>query len=441
MLHAPVVIAADYAGTFEVGDTSELRARITSQATGGQSGESGMDAYTQPRVRLRVATRDDWELVLGNAPIVTWDNIELGACSTCVTVYDTLDASVGWHDRTVSISLSEYASGGGFNTAAGPLPQPTPTPAQMAGQMPGQVPTQMPGQVPGQMPTQMPPPQLLVPNNASAPTSAVIVSESTHTALTLRAQLDRIDSLSLEIAYLTSGGLDAKSRTYFPEQYGPRADASFAHALSRRDQAVTLAYASAAQFASGQCYDSVTGAVGTGQCSPAAQVAQISEGIRHTIDRATTFSADVGIAGTRTRSTDSVSYEENLYPVGTLELAHHFGLERKSSILLGAYIAPVLDWRTGIVNERLRGHIALTEALTALVTLRATVDGSQTIPTDAPLATSLIGGLAEVVYQSSRNVLLTVGLRAWWQQQSQFGTYSSYILYFDVTALAPALRF
>jgi hypothetical protein len=438
MLHAPVVIAADYAGTFEVGDSSELRARISSQATGGQSGESGMDAYTQPRVRLRVATRDDWEFVFGNAPILTWDNIELGPCSSCFTFYDTLDASVGWHDRTVSISLSEYASGGGFNTAVGPLPQATPAAAQMPGQMPGQGPTQMPGQ----MPMQMPPPQLLVPNNASAPTPAVVVSQSTHTALTLRARPDRVDSLSLEIAYLTGGGLDARSRTYFPEQYGPRADASFAHALSRRDQAVTLAYASAAQFTSGQCYDAITGAlVGTQQCSPAAQVAQITEGIRHTIDRATTLSADVGIAGTRTRSTESVSYEENLYTSGNLELAQHFGPEGKSSILLGAYIAPMVDWRTGIVNERLRGHIALTEALTSLVTFRATVDGSQTIPTDAPLATSLLGGLAEVVYRSSRNVLLTVGLRAWWQQQSAFGTYSSYVLYFDVTAFAPALRF
>jgi hypothetical protein len=269
----------------------------------------------------------------------------------------------------------------------------------------------------------------------------VIVSESTNTALTLQAHLDRVDSLSLGIAYLTSGGVDTKSRSYFPEQYGPRADASFAHALSRRDQAVTLAYASAAQFTSGQCYDTITGAFGTGQCSPAAQVAQISEGIRHTVDRATTLSADVGIAGTRTRSTDSMSYEEKLYPIGNLEVAQHFGLAGKSSVLLGAYIAPVLDWRTGIVNERLRGHIALTEALTALVTFRATVDGSQTVPTDAPLATSLVGGLAEVVYQSSRNVLMTVGLRAWWQQQAPYGTYNSYILYFDVTALAPALRF
>jgi hypothetical protein len=428
MLHAPVVIAADYAGTFEVGETSELRARITSQATGGQAGGSGMDAYTQPRVRLRVATRDAWEFVLGNAPILTWDNIELGPCSNCITFFDTLDASVGWHDRTVSISLSEYASGGAFNTAVGPLPQATPAAAQM------------PGQMPAQMPMQMPPPQLLVPNNASAPMSAVVVSESTRTALMLQAHLDRVDSLSLGIAYLTSGGVDATSRAYFPGQYGPRADASFSHALSRRDQAVTLAYAYATQFTPGQCFDA-TGAFVTGVCNPAGQVVQISQGIRHTIDRATTVSADVGIAGTRNRSTDSVPYEEHLYPIGTLEVAQHFGLQSKSSILLGAGIAPVLDWRTGIVNERLRGHIALTEALTALVTFRATVDGSQTIPTDAPLAASLLAAGTEVAYQSHRNVLLSVGLRAWWQQQSPFGTFTSYMLYFDVTARAPALRF
>ena len=423
MLHAPVVIAADYAGTFEVGDTSELRARLTSQAAAGQPGQSGIDVYTQPRLRMRVVTRDGWAFIVGNAPIFTWDDIELGACSGCFTFYDTGNASVGWHDRTVSVTLSEDASGGLYNIAAGPLPQAMPMPGQM--------------QMPAQGPPAMPPSQQLVPNQTT-----FVSSEATHTVLALQAQLNRVESLSLGVSYLTNGGVDAAAQRYFPEQYGPRADASFTYALSRRDQAITLAYAFATQFTPAQCYDSTTGAViPVGLCNPAAQMAQVSEGIRHAVDRETTLSADAGISGSRSRSTDGVPYDERLYPNADVEITRRFGVHGKSSFLLGASLMPVLDWRTGIVNERLQGHIALTDALTELVSFHATVDGSQTVPTDAPLAASVLSGLAEVTYQSSRTVMFAGGARAWWQQQAPFGAYSLFLFYFDVTVLAPALRF
>ena len=99
------------------------------------------------------------------------------------------------------------------------------------------------------------------------------------------------------------------------------------------------------------------------------------------------------------------------------------------------------DWRTAVVNERLQGHVTLSEALTKLVAFHANVDVSQTIPTDAPLAATVVGGLAEVSYQSTRQLVFASGVRAWWQQQDPFGSFSSYMIYFDVTVSPPALRF
>ena len=419
MLHAPVVIAADYAGTFEVGGTSELRGRFTAQA--GQ-GQTGLDVFVEPHARLNVVNRDGWTFVLGNAPFVTWNDMENGLCTNCVTVYDTGNASIAWHDHSLNVTLSEDASGGAFNTVGGPFPQTTP----MAGTMPT---TGQPAQTP---------PQQVVPN-----ASTLVWSASTRTALSMQAQVNRVASLTLGASYLTNGGIDAPSRKIFPEQYGPRADASFSYTLSRQDQLVTLAYAFATQFTAGQCYDFATGTfvIGMMQCTPAAQLALVSEGIRHALDRETTLSVDAGISWARSRSTDSVPFQESLYPNGDVELRRSLGMHGASSVLVGAAIFPVLDWRTAVVNERLQGHVTLSEALTKLVAFHANIDVSQTIPTDAPLAATVVGGLAEVSYQSTRQLVFASGVRAWWQQQDPFGSFSSYMIYFDVTVSPPALRF
>ena len=435
MLHAPVVLIADYAGTLQVGDTSELRLRYSPPANGAGtptgpatagSTPFGMDVYTQPQLRLRLLTHGGWEFLLGDAVTLTWEDVELGPCSTCLFYYDTGNASIGWRNRTVSINLSEDASGGLFTALAGPLPQAVTPPGQMMTSTQG-------------------PPTATVTQQALPNTT--IKTGSTHTALTMQAQLNRQASMSLGVSYLLSGGLDAVSRETLPLQYGPRADASFTYSLTRRDQLVTMAYVMGSQFGVTQCFNPVTGlgetdAMGNPlECEPDAWIEQISEGIRHAIGRQTELSLDAGVSAVENRLTNGAAYDNRPFPNAHAALSHRFGPRGTSSVLVEANLLPVVDWRSGLVQERLQGQLSLLDEVAPRVTLHVAANGSTTVPTDAPLAAQLVGGLAEVTYKKSRTLLLTAGLRGWWQDQSPTGAFSSFLLYLDVTVLAPALRF
>src|SRR5271165_6493992 len=105
-MHAPVVLVADYAGTFQVDDTTELRARVT-QPTGvgstGQPIDGGIDFFTQPGAHVRITDRR-WEYTLGYMPSLVVPILSLVPES--YRLLHSGNAAIAWHDRTVRIGVT-----------------------------------------------------------------------------------------------------------------------------------------------------------------------------------------------------------------------------------------------------------------------------------------------------------------------------------------------
>jgi hypothetical protein len=342
----------------------------------------------------------------------------------------------------VRIALTEEASAGQYNSAAVPAqPQPAMTPAG-----------------------QMPPPTTTTPNPQTTEPGAVWLGSS-RTTLGMQARLGRQSSLFLSVGYWISGGLTDASRSPapgvfgLPLQYGPRADAAFTYSLSRRDQLVTLAFAQQAQFSPEYCVDYST-LISTGaatasltdQCTPEDEVAQVSEGIRHGLSRMTILTVDAGVTAARSKSPVVSStaipptppggdFHGAFFPNAHIGLAYHFAEGSQSSLQLDAALVPTIDFHTGLLSNRLQGSAALTSAVSELVALKASLTGTQAVPTTDPLAISVVGGSAEVDYQVARRTFLSTGVRAWWQDQSGFGSFYSALVFLDLTVTAPPLRF
>src|SRR5580698_2032464 len=126
---ATAVLAADYAGTFELLDTSRIDARATQPAPIVNTPGPGRlilagDVSTTAVARLHLNDRQ-WDYVLAYSPSFLLTDFELGIEPQ---VLQTGTNSIAWHDRFVGVTVSESASYGEINTAQ-PYQQPA-VPAQ-----------------------------------------------------------------------------------------------------------------------------------------------------------------------------------------------------------------------------------------------------------------------------------------------------------------------
>lgn len=434
MLDMPLVLA-DYAGTVQLADTSGLRARTT-ETTDAPTGTTplGIDVVTQPSLQGRLVD-SQWEYTLGYALWLIEQDIEDGivGCSTCVLQSNSVaNAGIAWHSRLVRVSVNENATYGYFSS--GNL-LPAAAGAETTTGQTGQTSTTTTGTTPLQ--------------TATAPTA--ITSGSLRTTGRVSVQLDRRASLALGVSQWLSGGLDSGSRSVLPFQYGGRGDAAFSYVLSKRERAETLAFVQATYFsplspnspttAGADC--EVSGAPGS-TCAPQDQLADLREVITHSLDPATTLSLSGGLTVARTRQDPSNPFRVLPFPNGDISLSRRFGMfgERgDATMLLDAALAPVVDQVTGLVSNRAQGQVSLTDRLDEVVTMTATASAAQTVPTTEPFALTLVTGNLELGYLVSRSVALAVGERAWWQHETQVGSFISTFTYLDITVTAPTLRF
>ena len=420
------VLIADYAGTLEVLDRSEARARTTkafSSASGQTQAQDvtfGVDLFTQPLVRARVTDRH-WDYTLGYMPSFTLPDIEGGLSFQSLHVGT---ASIGWRDRGVRIAVTEEASYGSFNSAY--LAQP----AQSA-----------PSSQPAQGTTATPQAAASISPILAAPQT--IRFASTRTMGSIAVQVGTRTTLGVDGGYLWSGGLDGASQSVIPNQYGPRADASFSYALTRSDQLVTNAYAQDTQFSEALCVTS-TGVVdptASQVCSPEVQIGQIQEGVRHGWSGSTSLEVDGGGAFARTRPDRSAPFQLNVFPSARVAIAHRTGKGGHLALELSAQLSPLIDPRTGVVSNFAQGQMSVTDPLTHIVSFHGALTGAQTVPTDAPLAVTVVNGTVELTFQLDRRVELGVGESAAWQTERSLGTFFFTYGYLAVTVHAPALRF
>jgi hypothetical protein len=441
---APIVLLADYSGTLQVADLTEVRARTTDQS--GASAPAGtttttavpaaktqgsyfsLDVFTQPQLHLHVKSRV-WDYDLEYRPSMTLPDLETGTfCSvkpvttslqpTCSqpSVLHIGSAGVSWHDRRVRLSVTENASYGQFNSAYLQTPSVPTTPTT-----PGAPPTAPPGQL--------------------APAPQTITYLGTTTALAVDARLDRRTMLDLRTEYTARGGFNAASRAVLPEVYGPRTDAKVVYALGPHDEAVTAAYVTALSFSPQPCYDASSGLPTGNTCTPRDQIAQATEIIRHALARATTVTAGGGLAVARVSADRGAPYDVNVFPVAQAGITQGFGWRGLSTLSAEVGIAPLVDVLTGHTSERLYGDAALAEAFSRSLSVSLSVAAAQTVPPSAPLAATYVRGGLDLVCKVTRSLELSLGERGAWQKEVPFGTFFSTYGYFDVTVRAPELRF
>jgi hypothetical protein len=470
----PPVLLADFAEYVDVSDRSEARARTTQQtsapivvpanpnpmpANGMQPAQTaqpvvqtnntqfGVDFYTQPQLRLRMTDRV-WTFTFGYLPSLTIDDIELGPT---LDLFHTGFVGAAWHNRTVTLALTESATYGRFNSAN---VLPGGVAAAAAG---GQ------GNVTGTGGTTAPMPGTgMAPapaNLQTLPAPITIDTLSTNTQLFASAQTDHRTRLNLGVGYLTSGGVGGDSLKVYPARYGPTAEASVNYALSRRDTSVTTARGFVAQFSSLPCI-SVTGSGDpTALCRPRSELVGLTQGIAHAVDRTTAFTAEAGVAYTLARNDDSLPYRQTWYPTGRIGVAHREG--PKGVILLNAdaMLVPFVDALTGTLTNFVQVQGLLQEPIIRTVILRTSFGGGQTIPTTGIDAATIIHGELEFAFLVGKQIDIAVGERGVWQRQAvapaadmngvpvapettlPFADFFSTVTYLAVTLRAPALRF
>ncbi len=418
-----VLIAAQYIGTLEVGNRTEVRARATQTETPGvppQGVVYGVDLMEQPAVHARLTDRR-WEYDLAYTPMLTLPDVENGIQLTLSPPLDATNASqllqigragVAWHDRIVRLSVTEDVTYGSFNSAnLVPLAQ-----ASQAATSTGA----------GAPPVQLSP----------APQTIQTLSSRTQTTVNVRPS--RRVSYSLGATWLTSGGLDTASQAVLPQQEGPRGDASLSYALSRRDEAMTLAYAQGYSFTSAPCaFPSSPGQL----CELRDQVVQVRQGIRHDVERSTTVMAAAGVAVGRSRLQSDQPYDVAVFPTADMTLTHRFADRGAAALQIRAQLEPAVDFRTGALSNRAQGQASLSSAVSEVITLHAFANCLQTVPASDPLAATMVGGGAGIDLHAARSLTVTLSQSGMWQKQDPFGSFFSTFSSLAVTVAAPALRF
>jgi hypothetical protein len=437
-MFTPVVLAADYAETIQLTDRTDVRLRAT-QTTGQQTTPGAPPAPTQPigsgldfdnqAAVLFNANNRTWRFSLVYSPVVTLENVQQGiSAQNEPLLLQTATGFAAWHSRRTRLTLSESLSYGHYNSAylfqAG-APSATSSPGQVA------PPPTMSG---------APPPATSV---QLAPKPTDVYYGSTTTSLALSETLDRRTTASIDGGYGVSGGLDEVSRSVSPLAYGPHADASVGYVLSRSLRTVTLASAQLTNFTATQCYTSNgTFVPGTG-CHPEDQLALVTQGLRDSLGRTWLLSIDAGAALTRLRTDSGVPFVTRVYPEGDASISHRFGPRGLETLIVSASLGAQSDQRTGLITYGASGSVTLIDMLSSVVTVSVDAVGGQTLPTDDPLAASIIRSDLEARFRMDRygRVILIAGESELWQDQGTLGAFLSIYGYFGVTVATPALPF
>ncbi len=428
------VVAADTMGTLDLLDRTEFRLRTTQEvdAPPGLPADTatvvGYDLFTQPTINARLFDRR-WDFRLSYAPSFTLPDLELGFTPMILQLGV---ASVGWHDRFVTVGFTQSTSYGELNGA-----YIAPTAAQEP--------------IPGQPP---------VITAAPAPTTIDFLDTRTAGALGLR--LDRRDRITASAEYYVTGGTNAASRLVVPEEYGPRANATYEYLASRRDQLLTTALFQGADFLGLQCLPADGNAAALFPCSPQSRILQGGEALRHRITRTATVSAGAGMAASWSRLQTAGAFQTTFYPTAEALLSLDFdrpseevfgtpaasaagasegGQIVASTLRLSGSLAPLVDIRTGNVYNALAVEGSLVVPASTRVAFQASGGFLQYLPTGSPGAVTLAHTEAEIDYAVDPYVILALGERGIWQEQIGFGAFVSSYGYVAVTLREPRFTF
>src|ERR1700690_2226548 len=400
---ATCVLAAEYAGTLDLHDTTTVQVRAT-QESSTPGLQAGFDFSTTPSATVRLTDRRS-AYTLSYSPSLILPDLEQGFH---LEPYQFASAVAAWHDRFTTFTVIEAASFGQLKS--GLLYQAPP----VAG---------------GPQQT-----TVLQP----APANKTLELGSSSTDATLSQRVGRRLRVSLSGGYLVSGGIDAASQAYLPEQYGPRASASVIYQLSRRDSLNTRA--SAEEISTTGGCPSLAPTM-SGICHERVDAARLDETLRRRLSRTTTLSLGGGLALYDIDAYGTVA--TIIYPVALATLAYRFGVRGTRTLSLSAELAPIVDDRTGLASERVQENVNLTDRIDRMLTLHFGVSGLETVPPlvgSDPYPVTIVTGSVDAILHLHRQVDLRIGAQALWQDQTGYGTLWSIFGYAALTVRAPPTR-
>lgn len=405
-LAAPYVLAdTAYAGTANVSNRVEVRGRET-------NGVAGVDFVDVPSAHIDVTNRR-WEYLLDYAANAMLPDLELGVSPQLLQL---ADVGVAWRSRRVRISFTEYASYGEQNSAyllgGGPtaaVPTPTVTPVGGGTQLLAQPVTLLYG--------------------------------SSRTVLASQFGLSRRWSGTASIEYDIAGGLDASSRAYLALVKGPRADATATYSLTEIDKLETRASALASTATSAPCSPAALDVPAGSNCDPSAEEGLLTETWGHRLSRAWTSALGAGASYVRVRLTDVQPYEQSVYPVGSASIERATGpVESRNVIRLEALLNPVLDVRTGLLDERGQASFYVSQRFRKTTAL-GRVAAAHSIESPLMQPATLFMTSLEIDEELSKIVSVGGGISYAWQEQGGLGTFSGGYAFAFLTVRAPEIQF
>jgi hypothetical protein len=403
---------ADLTGTLTIVDRTEVRTRNYQGET-----EPAFDAVNTPGARLDLVGRTV-AFSLGYFPSFTLADLELGLHPQ---LFQTISSAVSWRaTRRLRLSLGEDGSYGLQNYAY--LNPPT-EPTAVSG-----APVAAPAAL-----------QLL-------PGAQTIRYGSSRSWASMEVRASRDLQLTLSPSCFIGGGLDSASREAIPLQTTPRVQLDVMAILDRRDTITTTFAAVDSTFTAFPC-DPSTGGPPTAAslaltpnatCAPHDDLVEASETWRRRLTRSDEIALAAGVSAARGRF-DLAGERTVVLPTGAATVLHRFA--EHGELTAELRVAPVIDVRYGIIDERGQARVACKWTLARLV---FAVSGgfTQSLPASEVNAVTFAGADAESRYAigSDKRFEVGAGLRGAWQQQQPYSPFFSDVVYAVFVYHEPALR-
>jgi hypothetical protein len=426
------VLLADYAGTVDVSNRMELRGRVTETpptVLGGALGATptavaalpnpGVDVVDVPSARVALRGHA-WETTLDYSAFAILPDLETG--EPVPQVLQTGAIGALWHDRTARLGLFEYAQYGEQNSAylLGATSPQTSTLAQ------GDV----LGPAPGSSSVQ------LLANPVS------VLYGSSRTDLTAQVSLSRRWLETSLLEYAAQGGLDAASRAILPLVFGPRAEATLRWTATRIDAFETKIAGAHSDASPGPCFNALLTPLPAGTiCEPTGDTLQLTETWRPTLSRHTEAWLGAGAAVVAARLYPAAPFDDATYPAVLAGFQYRSSVETLRTVLrLDAQLAPIVDLRTGIVDDRAQGTLTLQLPLHD-VTATGALSGTRSVESLLSEPVESVQGSFEIAFRVDPELSVGAGARYAWQEQVGIGAFSSGLAFLQATFRIEPIRF
>lgn len=416
---ALAVVFAQHAGTLDLADRTEARAR----SAPGQT--AAADLATTPSARLAGRSRH-WDESIRYAPTFTLRELQRGLNPE---ILQDAGVAVAWHGRRVRLGVSQDGTYGLQNFSyLGPA-------AATSGAAPA----------PGTTPIQL----------LTAPRS--VTYGSSRTALRTDLLVTRRLSMFATVGYDLSGGLTADARTVIPFQRGPRAEMEAEQRITLVDSLATHVAASESDFAVGPCLSDVVASKAIGastgtinpstptgtlaSCAPQIGIARASERWRRRLSRFSEIGVGAGLSVTRARRDPANAFTVTPYPLGEAHYQRTEGVGGRRTVLrLDAQLLPLVDVRSGTLDYRVQGSAAYSIDIERVV-VSSLLGFGQTIDATRIRPATVLRGEVELDYRVTRQLTTGCAVRYVWQTQPPYDALSAVVALAQVTWRVPTMRF